>query len=223
MASVCTSIFMFCCVYLISIVHAQDDKSESSTSIQRDGSSSAGSDEIFFCRQCGAILFRGKKYLPGSMEHAELIGRIDEERLGGTGGSLLVFEQPAPAKEQHTVATFRNAEPNSIEVANTLFGKNEDSYFPGYTWRPARCSSCKAHIGWAFQDKDTDKVSGKRRSSEKVQASYDMPTAEPTVKQQKRKQPSTKRSKLSSRSVHYSAAQERKVLQVLQGVCLVLP
>ena len=195
-------------------------------------------EEIFYCRKCGAILFRGAKFMPGTPEFDRLDAIRKEPRLGEEG-RVYDFIAPSQSNTVHSVALFSAPEPRALEVERSRKGSSLASYFPTFTWRNTRCASCGQHTGWVFQRQDKDSAMEKARaaaseliSDGKVDHERDQGSPSPSAG----RSPGSSRAsgtlsrvkapggtKLSARSVTYATANENKVLRRLQGACLSLP
>jgi hypothetical protein len=66
------------------------------------------------------------------------------ERISAGGAHEHTFTNPGGYV--YRIGCFRRA-PGCVRAGEPT---REFSWFPGYAWRYALCSGCRAHLGWAF-------------------------------------------------------------------------
>jgi len=99
------------------------------------------------CRRCGATITQLNLALPAEEappDNGKSDALVDNDFDETGNRKLLKFRNKVG--QTFDVALFKSAHVNAVAQTRSV----QDSFFPGFAWRIAECSTCGAFLGWAY-------------------------------------------------------------------------
>jgi hypothetical protein len=142
--------------------------------------------------------------------------------LGDRSHALVAFK--SPGGDTHRVALFHNAAAPGRVRTSAEAASDQDTYFPGYHWRPVTCSRCQRHLGWLFEDIKSDgKAQGQGNAHVHRETTIFEADASEVLSVGQKREPLAVPGPPTHRLVRFTEEVHRELVQTLDGSCLRLP